>query len=221
MAQRRKFQRSCDIVVSFSAILILALPMAFVMLLIKISDRGPAIFSQQRIGREGKPFWLYKFRTMKVNHNGPSITPDGDPRITSVGRVLRHWKIDELPQLWNILLGDMTIIGPRPEVARFVRTYSPEQRRLLQFTPGLASLSQLVYSHEAEMLQGQQNPEEAYTQQLLPKKIAVDLEYEKRRTVWTDIRLLAEMAVFISFGQSYRTDRNFRILTSEKNRSLP
>jgi lipopolysaccharide/colanic/teichoic acid biosynthesis glycosyltransferase len=209
-------KRSFDILVSLVGLSLLAIPFAVIGPAIKLSSRGPVFFRQQRIGRGGKPFWLYKFRTMYVAEGGSLLTVKGDPRITPVGRLLRRLKLDELPQLWNVLIGEMSVIGPRPEVERYVAHYTPEQRRLLEQTPGLASLSQLVYPHEADMLQNCPNPEEIYVQELMPKKIAVDLQYEARRTFWSDLQLLSEMVLLI-LGRSYRVDRDFCVVPSEKN----
>jgi lipopolysaccharide/colanic/teichoic acid biosynthesis glycosyltransferase len=204
-------KRPFDLVVSTVGLLLLAFPFAVVALAIKLSSTGPVFYRQQRIGRGGQPFCLYKFRTMRVRADGPLITVEGDPRITRVGRVLRRWKLDELPQLWNVLRGDMSIIGPRPEVERLVRYYTPEQRRVLEQAPGLAGLSQLVYPYEADVLQGYPNPEEVYRQHLMPKKLAVDLEYERSRTFRSDLLLLIEIIMLCLLGKSYRIDRDFYI----------
>jgi lipopolysaccharide/colanic/teichoic acid biosynthesis glycosyltransferase len=204
-------KRSFDIVVSAVGLVFLAFPFAIIALAIKFSSRGPVFYRQQRIGRAEQPFCLYKFRTMHVRVDGPLITVTGDLRITPVGRVLRRRKLDELPQLWNVLRGDMSIIGPRPEVERLVRYYTLEQRRLLEQTPGLAGLSQLVYPHEADVLQGYPNPEEVYRQHLMPKKLTVDLEYERHRTFWSDLWLLAEIILLSLLDKSYRIDRNFYV----------
>src|SRR5882724_2415304 len=204
-------KRSFAIIVSAVGLTIFALPLAGIAMALKLSSRGPVVYRQQRIGRGEQPICLYKFRTMHVSADGPPLTVAGDSRITRVGRVLRRWKLDELPQLWNVLRGDMSIIGPRPEVAQLVRYYTPEQRRLLDQTPGLAGLAQLVYPHEAEVLQGYPHPEEAYRQYLMPKKLTVDLEYERHRTFWSDLWLLAEIILLSLLGKSYRVDRNFYI----------
>jgi lipopolysaccharide/colanic/teichoic acid biosynthesis glycosyltransferase len=204
-------KRAFDFVVSTVGLLILAFPFAGVALAIKLSSTGPVFYRQQRIGRGEQPFCLYKFRTMRVRGDGPLITVEGDPRITPVGRALRRWKLDELPQLWNVLRGDMSIIGPRPEVEQLVRYYTFAQRRLLEQTPGLAGLSQLVYPYEADILRGFPNPEEVYRQYLMPKKLTVDLEYERHRTFWSDLLLLTEIILLSLLGKSYRTDHNFSI----------
>jgi lipopolysaccharide/colanic/teichoic acid biosynthesis glycosyltransferase len=209
-------KRWFDILFALAALGLLAVPFAVIGLATKLSSRGPIFFRQLRIGRGGKPFWLYKFRTMYVTEGGSLVTVEGDPRITSVGRLLRRWKLDELPQFWNVLRGEMSVIGPRPEVERYVAHYTPEQRRLLGQTPGLAGLSQLVYPHEADLLRSCANAEEFYVRELMPKKIAVDLRYETSRTFWSDLQLLFEMVLLI-LGRSHRVDRNFFVVQSEKS----
>jgi lipopolysaccharide/colanic/teichoic acid biosynthesis glycosyltransferase len=213
---RGAMKRTFDILVSAVGLAVLALPFAVISLVIKLSSTGPIFYRQQRIGRGGQPFWLYKFRTMSVGGGGPLVTAEGDPRITPVGRVLRRWKLDELPQLWNVLRGDIGVVGPRPEVERFVRYYTPEQRHLLEQTPGLAGISQLIYPHEPDILRGHSNPEEVYLHQLLPRKLAADLQYERGRTFWSDLRLLAEIILMIISGKSYRMDRGFRVSPPEE-----
>ena len=209
-------KRLFDILFSLVGLSLLALPFAVIVPVIKLSSRGPVFYRQQRIGRGGNPFWLYKFRTMYVGEGGSLVTVRGDPRITPVGGILRRWKLDELPQLWNVLVGEMSVIGPRPEVERYVSHYTPEQRRLLAQTPGLAGLSQLVYPTEADMLRHCVNPEEFYIRQLMPKRLAVDLQYQTSRTFWSDLKLLLEMVLLI-LGRSYRMDRDFSVVPSEKN----
>lgn len=203
-------KRVFDLAVSTVSLSLLAIPLALVALLIKLTSPGPVIFRQERSGQNGRPFCLYKFRTMR-QAKGAHVTVGGDPRITPLGRVLRRWKIDELPQLWNVLRGDMSIVGPRPEVEKFVRHYTAEQRKILEIKPGLAGFTQLVYPHEAELLRVCPDPEDAYEKELLPKKIAVDLEYEGRRSFWSDLALFAEI-ILLSLGKSYRIDYAFKIL---------
>ncbi len=207
-------RRLFDIVVSFVGLALFALPFAIIGLAIKLSSPGPIIYRQRRVGRGGQLFWLYKFRTMRCTDGGPQVTVAGDPRITAIGRLLRRWKLDELPQMWNVLRGDMSVVGPRPEVERFVCHYTPGQRRVLDQTPGLAGMAQLVYPHEAELLRAYPNSEEVYLQYLMPRKIGVDLEYESVRTFWSDLRLLGELALLI-LGKSYRLDRAFQIPCAE------
>ena len=203
-------KRLLDIGISSVILTLLALPLLLIAFAVKLVMGGPVLFRQLRIGRGGRAFWLYKVRTMKPCEGGSVITTEGDPRVTPLGRVLRRWKLDELPQFWNILRGDMSLIGPRPEAERLIRYYTPEQRQLLEQTPGLASMSQLVYPHEVEILRGHPDPEEFYREQLMPKKLAVDLDYERHRNFFSDLRLLMELVLFVAFGKSHRIDDTLR-----------
>jgi lipopolysaccharide/colanic/teichoic acid biosynthesis glycosyltransferase len=206
-------KRLFDIGVSLVILLVLALPLVAVALTVRVRDGKPVFFRQRRIGRGGKPFWLYKFRSMETSKKGPVVTTKRDPRITPLGALLRRWKIDELPQFWNVLRGDMSLVGPRPEAERLISHYTSEQRKLLAVKPGLAGMAQLVYPHEAELLRGYADPEEVYLRELMPKKITVDLEYERTRTFLSDMRLLGELALLIALGKSSRIDPNVSIAT--------
>jgi lipopolysaccharide/colanic/teichoic acid biosynthesis glycosyltransferase len=201
-------RRLIDIGLSVAVLLLTAVPLLGVALAILIFDGKPFLFSQRRVGRNGRVFRLHKFRTMKAYNRGGLVTTEGDSRITPIGGVLRDWKIDEVPQFWNVLRGDMSLIGPRPEAERLVRHYTHDQRQLLAYTPGLASMSQLVYPHEPKLLNGHPNPEEVYVRQLMPKKIAIDLQYEQNRTLRSDLGLVAELLLFIVSGRSRRVDRS-------------
>jgi lipopolysaccharide/colanic/teichoic acid biosynthesis glycosyltransferase len=203
-------RRSFDVAVAVLVLTVFALPFLLAALAIKLSSRGPIFFVQQRVGKGGTPFSLYKFRTMAVAKRGPRLTMQNDTRVTTVGRILRRWKIDEIPQLWNILRGDMTIIGPRPEVPDFVARFGEAERRLLDYVPGLAGMAVLVYPNEAELLRGDSDPERAYAEQLVPKKAAVDLAYEAERTFASDLRLMVEITLAI-FGWNRHADRTFRV----------
>jgi lipopolysaccharide/colanic/teichoic acid biosynthesis glycosyltransferase len=213
--------RIVDIFTALIAICVVAVPGALVALAIRIFDGGPVLYRQVRIGRKGKPFWFYKFRTMKVSVGGSLITTDADPRVTRLGQILRRWKLDELPQLWNILRGDMGIVGPRPEVERLVRQYTVTQQRILEIPPGLASMSQLVYPHEAELLRRYADPEEFYLRELMPRKIAVDLEYQQTRTFLTDLGLLGKLLLLIVFGKSRHTDHELDVCVAVERNSKP
>jgi lipopolysaccharide/colanic/teichoic acid biosynthesis glycosyltransferase len=206
-------KRYFDIVVSAIGLFILTVPLLIVALAVKLCSKGPVLFFQERIGRDGVPFRLYKFRTMRTRTTtqGPAVTPEGDTRVTAIGHVLRRWKVDELPQLWNVLRGDMSIVGPRPEVERFVRHYSPTERRILRQTPGLAGMATLVYPEESEILRKQPDPEATYVEQLLPGKVAVDLDYEERRTFGSDLWLLGQIALFV-LGRRGHLDHTFQVV---------
>jgi lipopolysaccharide/colanic/teichoic acid biosynthesis glycosyltransferase len=203
-------RRTVDATLAAVGLVGASIPLALSVIAIKLTSRGPALYRQVRIGRGGVPMCLYKLRTMKGVAAGSQVTPASDARITAVGRVLRKLKIDELPQLWNVLRGDMGLIGPRPEVPRFVDRYSAAEREILAATPGLASLSQLVYAAEAQALQGQADPDAAYVRYVMPLKIAADLRYERSRTWRSDIRLAVDIALLI-VGHNTRIDRQFHI----------
>jgi len=199
-------RRLTDIAVS-SGVLFALLPiLTIVWIAIKVSMGSPVFYRHLRVGRGGKSFWLCKFRTMDASRAGSAVTTAEDPRITPLGHILRKWKIDELPQFWNILCGEMSLIGPRPEAEKLVRFYTEEQRQILRRTPGLASMSQLVYPHEVELLRGYADPEQVYLQQLMPRKVAVDLEYEKNRSLLSDLKLIVELALFVVLGKSRHID---------------
>lgn len=182
--------RALDVVVSALLLLLSSPLMLALALLVKLSSPGPVFFRQQRVGRQGRLFWLYKFRSMRVAGAGPLITSAGDRRITPVGAVLRKWKLDELPQLFNVLRGDMSLVGPRPEVLRYVQRYTEEQRQVLSVRPGITGLSQLAYHNEEELLAGQEDAEDYYLRVLLPAKLALDLEYIRQRTLRSDLQIL-------------------------------
>jgi lipopolysaccharide/colanic/teichoic acid biosynthesis glycosyltransferase len=206
----RMARRLFDASVAAVGLLLVSLPLALAAAAVKFTSPGPVLYRQVRIGRHGRPFHLYKLRTMHAGATGAHITVATDARVTPVGRVLRRFKIDELPQLWNILKNDMGLIGPRPEVPRFVDRYSPEQRRILEALPGLASHAQLVFPHEADLLDGSADPEETYATELMPRKIAIDLAYECCRSFWTDLALMAEIGLSVA-GVRCRMDRELRM----------
>lgn len=157
---------------------------------IRLKDGCPVLFRQTRAGRGGRPFGLLKFRTMRHNAEGPRLTGGGDQRVTRLGRFLRAYKLDELPQLWNIVLGDMSFIGPRPEVFDFVDLGDPVWHAVLSVKPGITDLATLLYRNEEQMLAGSANPVKEYRESILPAKLALNLEYLSRRSFAADLRLL-------------------------------
>ena len=173
--------------------LVLVSPLGLLIALaIKLSGRGPVFFRQQRVGQFGRLFWIWKFRTMIVDAEarGLSVTRDGDPRVTGLGRVLRKTKLDELPQLWNVFRGDMSFVGPRPEVPRYVAHYTTAQRRVLDVKPGITDLATLQFRREEELLQGVTDVEMFYLEHCLPKKIELNLQYLQRASLWQDTRII-------------------------------
>jgi lipopolysaccharide/colanic/teichoic acid biosynthesis glycosyltransferase len=161
-------------------------------LLVRLSSPGPVFFRQQRVGKDGKPFWIYKLRTMRVNDAGPQVTGAADPRITPIGAWLRRFKLDELPQLINVATGEMALVGPRPEVPRYVAHYTPEQREVLSVPPGITGATQIKYRNEEELLRDAADPEAVYLREIMPAKLSIDLEYIRKRGAWTDLRLIAQ-----------------------------
>jgi len=164
------------------------LAMAFIA--VAIEDGRPILFRQTRIGRHGKPFEVLKIRSMRVRESGPLITAKGDTRITIVGRFLRRYKLDELPQVWNVIRGEMAVVGPRPEVPAYVALRDPMWRQLLEWRPGLTDLATLVYRDEEAELARASDPERHYREVVSPAKLALNLDYLKRATPWVDLELM-------------------------------
>jgi lipopolysaccharide/colanic/teichoic acid biosynthesis glycosyltransferase len=158
--------------------------------LVRVSSPGPIFFRQRRVGQGGRDFSLLKFRTMRVAGAGPSVTAGGDHRITPIGRWLRRWKLDELPQLVNVVRGEMSLVGPRPEVPEYVRHYTQEQRRVLAVRPGVTGVSQLEFRHEEALLSGREDIETFYLNAIMPAKLRLDLHYVCERSLAGDLRLL-------------------------------
>lgn len=166
-----------------------------VALLIKLGDRGPVSFRQQRIGYKGQPFHIRKFRTMVLNAEQlgtPLTVGQRDPRITPIGYWLRRFKLDELPQLLNVLAGEMSLVGPRPEVPRYVALYTPEQRLVLGLVPGITDPASIEYRHESAMLAAVPDPEQTYVKEIMPVKIRINLEYATTSTLSSDFAVIVK-----------------------------
>ncbi|HKX32980.1 MAG TPA: sugar transferase [Blastocatellia bacterium] len=181
-------QRLFDLLVAIPILIFLLPIFVAIIVWIKLDSRGPAFFLQQRVGRFGHPFRIFKFRSMIVEAEqaGTQITIGRDPRITRCGRILRQYRLDELPQLLNIIKGEMSLVGPRPEVPRYVALYTVEQQSILAVRPGLTSPATITFNNESELLARQPDPEQYYRSELIPAKIRRDLEYSRQATVWTD-----------------------------------
>jgi lipopolysaccharide/colanic/teichoic acid biosynthesis glycosyltransferase len=185
-------KRFFDIVISFTTLVLLIPLMVVVATIIKFNSEGPVFFKQERIGKGFRPFWIYKFRTMKqtpVGH-GFQVTVGNDPRITRVGWFLRQTKIDELPQLINILRGEMSFVGPRPEVPQYVQLYKQDYQEILTVRPGLTDLASLKYRDEAALLARATNPEEEYTTRVLPDKIELAKDYLRQASLLFDLKII-------------------------------
>jgi lipopolysaccharide/colanic/teichoic acid biosynthesis glycosyltransferase len=185
-------KRSFDIGIAAIGLLVLLPIMLIVALLIKCDSQGPVFFKQKRIGKNFRAFSIYKFRTMKENSelSGPVITVGEDPRITRIGRFLRKTKIDELPQLINVLKGEMSLVGPRPELPRFVELFRREYAEILTVRPGITDLASLKYHDEAKLMGEFTNAEEEYVRRILPDKIRLAKEYICRSSIFFDFSLV-------------------------------
>ena len=186
-------KRLFDIVAAAAALIVLCPLFAIIAVLIKWDSDGPVFFRQSRIGRHFRPFFIYKFRTMLSDAPaiGPLLTVGDDPRITRVGRWLRRTKLDELPQLINILTGDMSFVGPRPEVERYVRLFRTEYAEILQVRPGITDLASLKYRAESTLLARSPKPEEEYVTRILPDKLRLGQQYVRELSLGRDVMLIA------------------------------
>lgn len=184
-------KRLFDIVASFCGIVILFPLIVIVSILIKLTSKGPVLFKQVRVTKNGRLFKIYKFRTMRENSEGNrQITVGNDSRITGVGHILRKTKLDELPQLFNVLKGEMSLVGPRPEVPKYVELYTKEQREILKVSAGITDYASIYFSNESELLGEAENPEEFYIKKIMPYKIELNKKYIKEIGIVTDIKLI-------------------------------
>ena len=186
------WKRFLDVFVSSVGLLLFSPVAALVAILIKFDSRGPLLFRQERVGQGLGTFCIYKFRTMVVDAplKGGPLTAAEDPRVTRVGRILRKTKIDELPQLINVLRGEMTLVGPRPEVPRYVALFRNDYEEILQIRPGITDLASLKYRDESSVLSRAADPEQEYLTRVLPDKIALAKEYVRRSSLTFDLSLI-------------------------------
>lgn len=189
-------KRLTDIAVSAFLLLVLTPVLAGVAGLIRLVDGPPVLFRQERVGRGGRPFHIVKFRTMRALP-GAQVTVAGDPRITRLGALFRRTKLDELPQLWNVLLGQMSLVGPRPEVPLYVATAARAFRAIARLRPGITDWASLAF-HDEERLLALAGTEDFYPRALLPRKLALARLYQRRRGWWLDLRLLAATACLVT-----------------------
>ena len=203
---RRKPQliakRAMDIVLSACALAVLWPLLLLIALAIWIDDPGPVFYRQVRVGRNGKTFRIFKFRSMVMDADkkGLAITVGRDSRITRVGAVLRKIKLDELAQLLNVLLGQMSFVGPRPEVPKYVELYTPYQRQVLLVRPGITDYASIAYRNENDLLAGAPNPETMYIEQIMPDKIELNMKYLREISPLADIRLILKTIVAVIKG---------------------
>ncbi|MBI4744817.1 MAG: sugar transferase [Actinobacteria bacterium] len=187
-------KRIFDIIFSLIGLMVLSPLLLVVSVLIKKEDSGPVFYRGVRVGRFGKPFKIFKFRTMVVNAEklGGSSTADDDSRITKTGKFIRKYKIDELPQLINVLKGEMSFVGPRPEVQHYVDMFTEEEKAILSVCPGITDWASLWNSDEGAILAGSSDPEKAYMEKIRPEKIRLQLKYVKERSFLVDLKILIE-----------------------------
>lgn len=184
-----RMKRLFDLVCVIPGIIVLAPLFLLIAVWVKLESPGPVFFRQERVGLNGRLFRILKFRTMVANAEslGGQLTVGADRRVTKAGHLLRRHKLDELPQLFNVLLGDMSLVGPRPEVPRYVALYTDEQRQVLRLRPGITDPASIQFRDEAELLGTADDPERYYIDVLMPEKIRLNMEYSKRATLWQDI----------------------------------
>ena len=184
-------KRLFDVIFSFLGLCCLWPVLLVVAILIKLKmPGGPVIFKQKRVGVNGGLFTIYKFRTMTVAHGGSTVSVAGESRITPLGHVLRKYKLDELPELWNVLIGDMSFVGPRPDVPGYADRLEGEHRRILLLKPGITGPASLKYRNEEELLAEQKEPQKYNDEFLFPDKVRINIEYLDSWSFWNDIKII-------------------------------
>lgn len=193
-------KRLLDLVIAVTGLVILAPFFVFIALLIKITSQGPVFYLQERVGLNGSPFKLFKFRTMRIKADqGHAITVGNrDPRITTVGYLLRKFKLDELPQLINVVKGEMSLVGPRPELRKFVDLYNDRQRTVLTVRPGITDYASIEFRNENALLEGKPDPIGYYVSDIMPAKLELNLRYLREQSLWVDLQIILK-TVFLIF----------------------
>jgi len=187
-------KRLFDLVFSFLGLVFLSPVLLLIFVLMLATSKGPIIYKQVRVGKNNKDFKIFKFRTMHVNADklGLLSVGDRDPRITQIGYYLRKFKLDELPQLANVLMGNMSFVGPRPEVRKYVNFYNQEQMQVFKVRPGITDLASIEFRNESELLSNQEDPDSYYINVIMPKKLQINLDYLKNRTLIKDIGVIVK-----------------------------
>jgi len=220
-------KRLFDIFFAVVGLVVLAPLGLLLALAVKLADGGAMFYGQVRVGQFGKRFWIWKFRSMVVNADklGPPLTQEEDRRITAIGRFLRRTKLDELPQLWNVLVGEISFVGPRPEVPRYVDQYTPEQREVLRLKPGITDMASMLFRNEQELLKGASDLEGFYLRHCLPKKIELNRQYAERASLrqdvwiilqtlcpyWVAVLCVYSLCLAVSFWATYQLRFDFRV----------
>ncbi|MEG4231029.1 sugar transferase [Microcoleus sp. Pol11C3] len=186
-------KRICDLTIALLGLIILAVPMALIAILIGITSGSPILFTQVRVGKGGQIFYVKKFRTMRVRSvEDSSITVAGDARVTAIGSYLRRWKLDELPQLWNVLVGEMSLVGPRPDVPGYADKLQGDDRKLLLLRPGITGPATLAYRNEEEILAKISDPVQYNNEIIYPDKVRINLEYMEKCSLMQDLKYILE-----------------------------
>nr|WP_229050291.1 sugar transferase [Fusobacterium sp. 1001295B_180824_G3] len=188
---KKVLKRIFDITLSLFGLIILLPFMLIIAILIRVDSKGPIFFKQIRVTKDGREFKIFKYRTMKVGSDKYSqITVGKDNRITRIGSFLRKYKLDEIPQLINVLLGDMSLVGPRPEVPKYVALYTDEQKEILKVRAGITDYASIEFSNENDLLASEKNPEKVYIEKIMPKKIELNKKYLSEISIITDIKII-------------------------------
>lgn len=185
-------KRTMDVILSLAGLVIISPLLFIISICIKLDSRGPVFFKQTRVGRYEEPFQIFKFRTMIVDaeKKGKQITVGKDSRITKTGQFLRKYKLDELPQLINVLIGDMSLVGPRPEVPKYTAYYTNEQKRIFEIRPGITDYASIKYRNENEVLAKSEDPEKTYIEEVMRDKLSLNLKYLDQQSVINDVKII-------------------------------
>ncbi len=192
-------KRAFDVVVAAVGLVVLSPALAVISVAVVLDGRRPVLFRQERVGRHGKIFRIHKFRTMAPGQNGLLVSTSDDVRVTRVGRILRQYKLDELPQLVDVLRGDMSLVGPRPEVPRYVDLWPANERDvILSVRPGITDPASIAFRHEGKLLAAEADPHVAYVSQILPRKTAIYVDYVRNRSFVEDLRIIGRTVVSVT-----------------------
>jgi len=192
-------KRAFDLLASMVVVLLISPLLLVLAILIKLESKGPVLYLQERIGKDMRPFLICKFRTMVTGADRKGLLTVGgrDPRITRTGYYLRKYKLDELPQLFNVISGDMSLVGPRPEVSKYVALYTEEQKKVLCVKPGITDYASIAYVNENEILGKASDPEKTYIEQIMPEKLELNLKYIAEKSLLTDLKIILRTVLSI------------------------
>jgi lipopolysaccharide/colanic/teichoic acid biosynthesis glycosyltransferase len=222
----KAIKRAFDFTVALIALVVVSPILLTLAIIIKLTSEGPVFYRGVRIGLHGKPFRIFKFRTMVINAEklGGSATAEDDPRITPIGKFIRRTKLDEFPQFMNVLVGDMSLVGARPEVKKYVDMYTQEEKAILEIRPGITDWASIWNSNEAAVLEGSTDPEKTYEELIRPTKLALQLFYARNHSLVVDIKILFHTAAKLVFDdwtprelQPYGKIRTYKMVSQVSN----